>query len=270
MTGTAVLLLVTGISTPAAADETGPVPADTFTHQTRLETSEENCSEITIPRAANLAATDALVPEDYTVAVFGAAARVRIIDYVCSDVVVDRQRHSRPTHVSIGAAQLSARLGQPAPGTFYVLWLGTDNPVLAARYRQVGIASEYLSESSSTSETLTDGTFRLGLSYLRGDTEHTISSTAPSEPVPVPSPGSGVTLFHQGDQGEVVLSYDNTEIATTSGLIAGDLTGIKTLVQVIALPALLTLNGTVPFPGSTSRGTWTSSLVRTSATATPP
>ena len=126
---------LTGMSAPALAEEI-PGHDGRITHQTFLTTDERDCHEINIPRATVYAATDGLVPDRYTVAALPTAARVRVIDYVCESLTVDGQPHARQTQVTIGAVQL-AQQGTSTP--YYILWLGTDNPVLAARYRQLGI-----------------------------------------------------------------------------------------------------------------------------------
>lgn len=262
---------ITGMSAPALAEEI-PGHDGRITHQTFLSTDERDCHEINIPRATVYAATDGLVPDRYTVAALPTFARVRIIDYVCESLTVDGQPHARQTQVTIGAVQL-AQQGTSTP--YYILWLGTDNPVLAARYRQLGIPAVNLAGSTSLVTLTPAGGLNVTLQYTTDDPsepselDHTITTRAPIAPLPVPTPGSQLRLFHDDERGQTQVVFNNLESAATAGVITADLTRIRPLADIIVFPSLLTIGGTTSFGGSTIRGSWEATVTRSAASESP-
>ena len=102
------------------------------------------------------------------------------------------------------------------PRRLYVLWVGTDNPLLFARLQQLGV-NVYFIPRSSYSEVTTlaaDGTRRTeivvnyagngpgGLDYTR-----TITATEGTSPTPPDGPAAG--WYTLGTKGEVALSFIN-------------------------------------------------------------
>lgn len=260
----AVLGAAGALASSASADEVGPPGlAGRQTHLTSLTTVESDCYEVTFGRAGRVDAVRVVVPERYTPGVFSTGlgfpvAGLRVWDYTCRELSVDTQRRDRETHVSLYAAALTQRDGQPVTGSYYLLGLSTDDPVLAARYRQVGLPAELLPDVAWSVTAPGETPYVVAFS-VPGVDEHQVRAQAAAAPQPTPASG-GPTFFYDGDAGEVAMTYANQEIGSASSTMTFDLTRDMGIVAVIALPSLV--SGTVA--GPTYRGDWTAAVTRTS------
>lgn len=230
------------------------------THMTVLTTDESGCTELTIPRAITPEGARALVPERYepTVAVGGAltTSTFRMWDYVCEHLTVDGQSHAQRTHISIGAVLFSSRDGLPLTG-FYLVSLATDNAVLAARYRQVGMPAVFAPGLSDQVSDAADSPFTV--SFAVPEPRYDVGATGPSAPIPVPVAAGGPGIFYEGASGEVVLQYRNRTAGTAPGQVTADYREHEILAPIIALPRLLQITG-VTFP--MIRGDWNATVAR--------
>lgn len=262
-----VLLGVGGLAAPASAsdaDGVGEPPGlqSRDTHLTRLTTSESGCVEVSIPRAVTAAGARALVPERYAPTLSTSAtptSTVLLLDYVCDDLSVDRQSHAVRTQVAIVAVALASRDGVPTPGSYYLTSIETDNPVLAARYAQVGLPATF-DRTMSAVTSAPDVTPATATFELAGPGAHTVTAVAPVAPVEQPTT-SGLTLYTEGGAGEVVLDYANTTIGSVPAAITADYREHQTLAPIVALPRLVQIPG-VTFPRGLTRGSWTSTVAR--------
>jgi len=258
----AIALALASAALPAAAQEP-PGLDGRVTHQTLLRTVEQSCVEVAIPRAVTAPGARALVPDRYGLFQAGAgAANLTVWDYACDRISVDGQQRARSVQVSLGAVRISTRDGVPAPdaASYYLLWIATDDPVLLARYRQLGLPAQPLDGSWSASDPAA-GPYELSFT-TGGSIAHTVSSVADAAPEPVPVTDSGITLYAEGDRsGEVVLAYENSLLGQASARITADFTAHSVLAPIIALPRLLTISGVV-FPSGSVRGSWTVTVAR--------
>jgi hypothetical protein len=271
--GAVLVVVLLGITAPTAAHAiTVDVPEppgldDRVTHMTLLETREWDCYELNIPRTGNLAAIREAVPERYQPVVLGAPpdtyALLRTWDYVCRDLTVDGQPYAPMTQISLGGVSLASRDGQLTSGTFYLLWIGTDNAVLAARYAQVGLPATFVPDMRSSVSELPDVPYVVSFD-VPGRLGHTVAGAAGAPPQPQAVTDSRVTLYHEGASGEVALAYANQEIAAVGALITADYRENQVLVPLIRFDRLLQIGGTVVFPNSLIRGSWNATVFRTS------
>jgi hypothetical protein len=268
-----VVVALVALATPTTAYAVSvdvPEPPgldDRATHMTLLETMESDCYELTVPRAGNASAVREALPERYQPAVFGIApdtfAGLRTWDYVCRDLTVHGQRYAPTTQITLGGVALATRDGLPATGRYYLLWIGTDNAVLAARYGQVGLPATFVPDMHASVSELTDAPFVVSFN-VPGPAAHTVAGQGGAPPEPQPVTDSHLTLYHQGSAGEVALRYDNQSIAATGSLITADYRDNTILVPLIRFERLLQIGGTVIFPNSMGRGSWASTVFRTS------
>lgn len=233
------------------------------THVTLLEAGHEECYEVLFGRAADLTALSAVVPDRYTlftqpVPTGGQAGRVRVIDASCLTSVDGQQRVQRSA-VTLGVAEVVARDAVPTPNSYYLLWAGTDDAVLAARLRQVGLPVEHL-PASATADQPADGTSSVGFSFVGDGLDHSLTAQVVEPPQAVVD-RSRFTAYHDGPRGDVRLVDVNALTAGTTSKVTGDLTGIGALQPLLLTPRLATLNG-VSFGSSFRRGGWTRTVER--------
>jgi len=248
--GLATAGLTALMTTPAAADAF-PAPAVT-------SLDEQNCRETNVARAVLTSGLDPLVPDRYTLRQLTATASSLVVTtYTCAEVSVDGQpvvAHDQPTTVSIGSATVTHRDGQPLPAPQqYILWYGTDNPVLFGRLQQTGLPVSFLPRSSvaatfeGESATVDWAIRGAGLDYDL----HALATEADAVPVTSTS-----TWWHDSPKGNLRITYDNLIVRSTA-VITADFTGNELLAQIIALPSLLKVTN-VPFVYV--HGSWTSHI----------
>ena len=212
----------------AAASPASPVISDAAKideHAGEIFTEERDCFETADRRPVPIELVRQYVPDRYTPEVVPApgppvwptpgelVGLVGFTDYVCESFSVNGHR-PRPTIVSMGVVQFVARDGVARRGT-YVLWVGTDNPLLFVRLQGLGVRTYFIPRSSYTESvkttaagTTTEITVNYvgngpdGLSYTRK-----ISATEGVLPAPPDGPASG--WFHLGSQGEVAFTFFN-------------------------------------------------------------
>jgi len=256
-----VLLLASTSS--AQADDDPPGQQGRVTHQTLLQTVESDCYEIPIPRAVKWDPARALVPERYEPLALVAsepATRLRMWDIVCNDFSVDGQRYAPTTQTSMAAIQIATRDGVPVAESYYLLYLNTDNPVLAARLRQVGLPARFERGLSSSVSDPSSTPYEVAFA-VPGENSYTVSALAATAPAPVPvSPANPFNLYHDGAAGEVLYSITNHELAAVPAMITADYRQHSLLVSLIAQDRLLQING--PFAVGTARGSWTGTVTR--------
>ena len=254
-----VLLLAS--TSVAHAQEDPPGQQGRATHQTLLETMESDCYEIPIPRAVKWDPARALVPQRYEPLALAAAepaTRLRMWDIVCNDFSVDGQRHAPTTQISMAAIQLATRDGVRVVESYYLLYLKTDNPVLAARLRQLGLPAQFERGLGSSVSDPSSTPYEVSFA-VPGENSYTVSVVAATAPAPVPvSPANPFRLFHEGAAGEVLYSITNRELAAVPAMITADYRQHPLLVSLIAQERLLQINA--PFAVGTGRGSWTGTV----------
>lgn len=219
---------VAGWCAPASAADAPPVDE----HQDYILTQETNCFETADRRPVLFSEVDAYVPDRYTVipmvappppAWTGApgaiVGQVGFQDYVCEGVSVNGHR-ARPTIVSLGVVAVR-RDGVPAT---YVLWVGTDNPLLFARLRQLGVEAFFIPQSTYTETANPLGQREITVEYVSrgpGGLDYTRTLTVVSEPALAPGQSTG-TFYHLGSRGEVRFSYTNFVDAAARARICFD------------------------------------------------
>jgi hypothetical protein len=259
-------LLLAGTSSAAAQPgDDPPGQQGRVTHQTLLETVESDCYEIPVARAVRMDAARALVPERYDLFVVTAtAARLAMWDLVCNDFSVDGQRHAPTTQISMAGIALAARDGVAVTDSFYLLYINTDNPVLAARFRQLGLPARFEPGLISSVSDPSSTPYRVRFEDPDGNDYwvQAEAATAPS-PVPVP-PGSPLRLYHEGEAGEVVYTIAGGENAAVPAKIWADYREHPLLKSIIAQQANLQLNGTTTFTRGINRGSWTGTVTHLS------
>jgi hypothetical protein len=267
--GLAAVLLacIAGFAPPARAlapgDETLEPPGleDRETHMTMLTTHESDCTELAIVRAVTAAGARALVPERYQPAAVVSgdlvSGRFQMWDYVCEHLRLDDQSHAPRTQISIGAIAVTSRGGVPVNRGYYLVYLATDNPALAARYRQVGLPAAFTPGLSAAVSDVAASPFEV--SFIAPTAQYTLTAVSAMAPSPVPVAADGPNLFYEGGSGEVLLSYHNHTGAAVSAGVTADYRQHEILAPIIALPRLLQPAG-VPFP--LIRGDWDATVAR--------
>lgn len=226
----AAAVALTALFTAAvAASPASPITSDGVKideHADEIFTEEKDCFETADRRPVPIGLVRQYVPARYTpeeVAAPGPPVwpnpgeRIGLVgftDYVCKAFSVNGHQ-PRPTMISMGVVQFVARDNVPRRG-LYVLWIGTDNPLLFVRLRQLGVTTYFIPRSnySESVTTAADGTTATeitanyvgngpdGLTYTR-----TISASGPA--VPGPSDGLASGFFHLGSRGEVNFTFQN-------------------------------------------------------------
>lgn len=224
-----------------------------------VTTDEQNCHETNILRAVLTSQLDALVPDRYTLLrITPTASRFIVTTVTCFQMSVDGQPavgRDKPTTISIGSAVVTHRDGQQLPPRQqqYIVWYGTDNPVLFAKLQQTGLPVSFLPRSSATitsngaTSTITRAIRGAGLDY---------DETAVGiEPTAAPQPSTSV-WWHDGPKGDLRITYNN-QVASSTAVITADFRSNEVLSQIIALPNLLQINGST---FGYVRGSWTSEV----------
>jgi hypothetical protein len=223
----ALVIGLAGIVAASAAPASTAEEDKVAEHAGEIFTEEQNCFETIDRRPVPIELVRSYVPAAYIPAAFTspgppvwpvagqAVGSVGFTDYVCESFSVNGHQ-PRPTIISMGVVVLDpAHAGVP-PRRLYVLWVGTDNPLLFARLQQLGVNVYFIPRSSYTqvATTAPDGTPRTeiivnyvgngpgGLDYTR-----TITATEGVAPTPADGPASG--WYHLGSKGEVALSFMN-------------------------------------------------------------
>ena len=237
---------------------TAPAAAEDLPSTAEVTTDEQDCHETNIARAVLTSELDPLVPDRYTLVQVGPiASRFFVTTYTCSQVSVDGQPvvgHAKPTTVTIGSAAVLTRDGQPLPSQQqYIVWYGTDNPVLFAKLQQTGLPVSFLPGSSTT---ITSAGATTTVEWaIRGAGLDYDEKAVGTEPATAPQ-ASTSTWWHDGPKGDLRITYTNL-LAASSAVITADFRSNELLSQIIALPNLLQING-VPF--GYIRGSWTSQV----------
>lgn len=256
------LVLLMGLVAFAATASAEPgAGAAVDEHPGLIETEENNCFETNDRRPVLLAEAEAYVPDRYTVRSFPAppppawlgtpgvaTASVGFIDYVCESLSVNGHR-PRPTIVSIGTVLVT----RDNVNATYALWVGTDNPLLFARLRQLGVEAYFLPRSSYSETTNQLGQRVITVDYVgAGPTglNYTRTITVLTTPAGPTSQSIG-TMYHLGRKGEVRFRWLNTVLPT----------GTANVCFEVAPGSLPTEYGITSFcypaPRQFFRGSWT-------------
>ena len=201
-------------------------------HPGLVETQESNCFETNDRRPVLLAEADAYVPDRYTVRLFPApappawlgtpgvpTASVGFIDYVCESLSVNGHQ-AQPTLVSLGTVLVR----RDNVNATYVLWVGSDNPLLVARLTQLGVETYFIPRSSVLESTNELGQREITVNYVgAGPTglNYTRTITVKTTPSGPTSVGPG-TFYHVGSKGEIVFSWLNTLFPTGTANVCLD------------------------------------------------
>lgn len=230
--GVAAAITISTIALAAAAAVAAPASAITSDgvrlneHAGEIVTEENDCFETADRRPAPIEVVRESIPDTFTPEVTVApgppvwpiagqlVGAVAFTDYVCESFSVNGHG-PRPTIVSMGVVPFVARDGVADRGS-YILWVGTDNPLLFVRLKQLGVKTYFIPRSNYTEtvKSAPDGTTTTeitvnyvgngpdGLSYTR-----TIS--AREAVLPAPADGLATGWVHLGSQGEVNLTFQN-------------------------------------------------------------
>ena len=238
---------------PALALGVHPSRADQATW-----TVEQGCTEVNEARLADPAAVGAALPEGWRPRVLAnGRAQTFFVDYTCDSLEVDGGPGRRTT-VSMLVALGSTRT-DGTPGTRnWVLWHGTDNPLLVRSLKQSGVESRFLPRTE-VAVGRADGRVVLevryvddrpgaGLDYVR----RTSAPTPTGELVEAPG---GVFSFPT-EAGVVEVAYANrtrtVRPVTTSQSFAA--TSLPRALGIADLPP------TTSTSLSLTEGSWTSTL----------
>jgi hypothetical protein len=152
----------------------------------------------------------------------------------------------------MGVTPLDARDGQPG-FAYYVLWYGTNNPVLAGKLRSLGVpahkifAHDVVTENDRTHSAITMAYRGARLNHVR-DANVVEPPEGPVADVP------SATFYIAGRRGEVALSYANRirpiSTATT-----------EVRVPPGSLLARLGILSTISGPTTFTRGDWVGTAV---------
>jgi hypothetical protein len=127
-------------------------------------------------------------------------------DLVCGSVSVAGHQ-PQPMIVSIGLV----RVTRDGIRTWYVLWMGTDNPLLFAQLRQLGVTSYFIPHSSYSETTNELGQRVITVNTVDdgpGGLNYTRTITVVNEPtIAVSGPGSA---YHIGRRGEVAFTWSSS------------------------------------------------------------
>jgi hypothetical protein len=229
-----------------------------------IRTEETNCFETGDRRPVLFAEVDAYVPDRYTVtpavappppAWTGApgaiVGTVGFQDYVCEKLSVNGHA-ARPTIVSLGVVGVR-RDGVSAT---YILWVGTDNPLLFARLHQLGVETFFIPQSAYTETKNLLGQREITVEYVArgpGGLDYTRNLVVTSAPALAPVPSTG-TFYHLGSRGEVRFSYanlvDGAARASICFDVADDSLPLDYGITDFCFPALRTF----------IRGSWTGTI----------
>jgi len=230
----------------------------TSTHQTLFTTQELGCHEVIVLRGASIPALQAFVPARYTLnLITPTIGRMFIIDYTCDAVSVDGRGSIRRTSVTLVSTTVSARDGAPVNAQ-YILGFGTDNPQLAARFRQLGLPEIYLPQTTATDVLRVGG--------AQSDIEWKFAADEPTaldhrlwgvttEPPAAPIEYATSTYYFDGPDGDVRLSYFNSRQPVSTAVISADFRAASLIMGYLYLPTLGQINN-VRF--TFIRGGWTS------------
>lgn len=218
--------------TPASSITSGGAKIDE--HAGEIFTDERDCFETVDRRPVPIGLVRSYVPDAYTPVVLTApgppiwpnpgqqVGNVGFTDYVCKSFSVNGHK-PRPTIMSMGVVVLTPT-GDP-PRRLYVLWVGTDNPLLFARLQQLGVNVYFIPRSSYTEVTTAaaDGTQRtqIVVNYVGngpGGLDYTRTITATEGVLPTPPDGPAAGWYTLGTKGEVALSFlnDFTSLGTAT------------------------------------------------------
>jgi hypothetical protein len=256
--GLAATGLAVATTTPAVADDPPSTTAAAVT------TDEQGCHETQIQRAVTMSSLRPLVPTRYglfPVNPAGTTGRITATSYTCAAVSVDGQPvvgRDKTTTVTIGSARVNARDGQPLLSSQgeYILWYGTDNPVLFAKLQQTGLPVVFLRRS--TGSVTSDGvTNTVDWSIAEAGLDYTVSLTGPVPATdPATRPETSTTWWFDGPKGDLKIIYTNHTLSTPVPVNA-DFTANAVLKDRVVAPAALVINGGV---FQYIQGGWTSDV----------
>ncbi len=247
----ALLLLPLGA---AIAPPVAP-PVATAAVPTSLTTDEGGCIEAGYIRGGNVAAVEALVPDRFTIELLAGTgpARVRLFvnEVTCETVEIEgHASYQPPTTTMIVSAAIDAVDGRPEDGS-YVLSYATSNPVLWARYRQLGWPAERLDPSSGVAvKALPDGITEATWTVSGGGWDHVTRMRATEQTTPI---ADSATYYYDGADERLTLTYDEA-LVVAPGRLDSDLSGTP-LAAVAYIPPVFT-----NFGGGFFRGEWEATL----------
>jgi hypothetical protein len=261
----ATLLLVAALAVSAPATAADPPGRATTT------TAESGCVELIVARAGLITAVRELVPDRYTLSTLNAnATRMNLTTYTCERIDLGgapATDGAQPTTVVIGSAPITARDGVPTPGS-YLLFYGTDNPVLFSQYQRLGLPVSFIPHTSS----------ELDLGDVSSTLEWTLAGNgfdyhlkAVGDAAAVTLTGTTANFFYDGRHGDLRLRFANDDLRQSGSRITADLSQLEPLVPLLAQPGLACIPMGIPpcqlqdppstlFAPSYLRGSWTSTL----------
>lgn len=264
---TTVVALVGAMLFAGSGQATGAPPGSS------VIADERGCTEVAYNRNGSRAAVEPLVPSRFQLRsplIGGVPATDRVILLVnelsCEDVTVEGYptgSEGRSTTTLIVSASFNAVDGAPRTGV-YVLWHATDNPVLFARYQQLGWPIELLSpESTFEAGTTEAGSPQFAFTFAGAGWDHSLTAVPTTAPGPVTRSTASYwhdvsVEDHTSDSGQAgTVSYRICYVNDASlgrAAVTGDLRTTP-LASVTAVPPLLDNYG-----GFLLEGGWSSTL----------
>lgn len=243
----AVVVVVAGSALQPLTAYAAPAPRTITTH-------ESGCTEEAFGRSLVRAAVEPLVPDGFelTPAFTPDPADPRVAGFMnvvtCSQVTIAGPGRSSVTQQDTHSLIYTATL---LDGTPCLLLFATDSPVLAARYRQLGLPVQLLGrDTTSRTTTGSEGSARYVWSLEGSGWDGTVDGSVPTTLAPVEA--STYELVHQTGDTVVHVCYDNVA-SSTANTVRFDFTN----TPVAALAAVPVLPPGVEFFGNYVRGSWT-------------
>lgn len=221
----AAVVALTALFSLAVASPASPITTDGVRideHAGETFTEENDCFETADRRPVPIELVRQYLPARYTPEVVAAPGPpawptpgqpvgvVGFTDYVCNSFSVNGHK-PRPTIVSMGVVSFIARGGAPERG-LYVLWVGTDNPLLFVRLRQLGVTTYFIPRSNYTETVSGANTTDIAVHYVGNGPDsltYTRRITATEGVLPAPPDGPASGWFHLGSKGEVAFTFFN-------------------------------------------------------------
>ena len=248
----AVVAAAGALTAPSLAAQAAPAPTVT--------TQEAGCTEEAFTRSIIRETVDPLVPDELelTPTFTPVGSKPRVLGFInvvtCTQVTLDGpasayfRQHPTTTTFIFSAALLD--------GTAYVLLYATDNPVLAARYRQLGWPVQLLSpKTSSIPMTRSDGSQRLIWSLQGSGWNGVVDGSVPQ--ALNPTEASTFELVHETNGTLLHLCYANLS-SSTPNMVWFDLS--NTPVADFAAVSVLPIDPKIEISGSYGVGGWTATL----------
>jgi len=270
--------LIAALGLAAAALASTATTATAEPTPTKASTAENDCSEIAITRATNAPDAQAVIPSRYGISETNpGVGRLFVHTYTCQALTIDGQPvvgGNRPTTISIGSVAVNTLDGTTLAGGFnaYILWFGTDNPVLFAKYQQLGLPVRFLKPDTGTTTTLTtDGAITaIDWAIRNPGINYDVVTKGAIEPPTTTRQGADIFFWYDTGAHDLRLTYHNTAIRPSSSApVRADLRGATLATDLMRIKDATVAGGPLIPPSEDpdatinlayTRGSWTAVL----------